>query len=58
MPVPVPVLVLYLAGAAINPGGGVHGARRGQAARAALAGARFGGLPARLLVTATRHLAG
>ena len=52
-----PIDRLYLAGAAITPGGGVHGACGAMAARAALAGARLGGLPRRLLVTTTRHLA-
>ena len=52
-----PIDRLYLASAAITPGGGVHGACGAMAARAALAGARLGGLPRRVLVTATRHLA-
>jgi phytoene dehydrogenase-like protein len=51
-----PVEGLYLAGAAISPGGGVHGACGAAAARAALAGARLGGVPRRALVTATRYL--
>jgi phytoene dehydrogenase-like protein len=51
-----PIEGLYLAGAAISPGGGVHGGCGAVAARAALAGARFGRLPRRLLVRATRHL--
>jgi phytoene dehydrogenase-like protein len=53
-----PVPGLYLASAAISPGGGVHGGCGAQAARAALAGARFGGIPGRLLAGAARHLAG
>lgn len=53
-----PILGLYLAGAATSPGGGVHGACGAMAARAALNGARFGRIPARLLVGADRYLAG
>jgi phytoene dehydrogenase-like protein len=51
-----PVQGLYLAGAATSPGGGVHGACGANAARAALHGARAGGLPARAMVALTRHL--
>jgi phytoene dehydrogenase-like protein len=51
-----PIEGLYLAGAAISPGGGVHGGCGAVAAQAALSGARFGLLPRRLLVRATRHL--
>jgi len=47
---------LYLAGSAAHPGGGVHGAAGHLAAQAALNGARFGGLPSRLLVGANRVL--
>jgi phytoene dehydrogenase-like protein len=48
---------LYLAGAGTHPGGGVHGAAGAQAALAALAGARLGGVPARVLTRAQRWLA-
>lgn len=51
-----PVHGLYLSGAATSPGGGVHGGCGAIAARAALHDARFGGLPGRLLVAASRHL--
>ena len=51
-----PLRGLYLAGAAISPGGGVHGACGAAAARAALHDARFGGLPSRFLVATSRHL--
>jgi len=51
-----PVLGLYLAGAATSPGGGVHGACGANAARAALHGAKAASLPARTMVTLTRHL--
>jgi len=51
-----PVLGLYLSGAATSPGGGVHGACGANAARAALHGARAGGVPARLLVAVSRYL--
>jgi phytoene dehydrogenase-like protein len=47
---------LYLASAAGHPGGGVHGAVGAQAARAAIAGARLDGLPARLISTGLRRL--
>ena len=53
-----PVHGLYLSGAAISPGGGVHGACGAAAARAALHDARLGGLPGRLTVGLTRHLQG
>ena len=51
-----PIEGLYLASAAISPSGGVHGACGAAAARAALHGARLGGLPRRVLVAASRHL--
>jgi phytoene dehydrogenase-like protein len=51
-----PVQGLYLASAAISPGGGVHGACGSIAARAALHDARFGGLPGRTLVGVARYL--
>jgi phytoene dehydrogenase-like protein len=47
---------LYLASAGAHPGGGVHGMAGANAASAALAGARLGGLPARTLVAALRRL--
>jgi len=49
---------LYLAGAGAHPGGGVHGAAGAQAARAALRGARLGGVPGRALTRVQRLLAG
>jgi phytoene dehydrogenase-like protein len=53
-----PIEGLYLAGAAVSPGGGVHGVCGAMAARSAIAGARFGRIPRRLLVTTTRYLSG
>lgn len=53
-----PIEGLYLAGAAIPPGGGVHGGCGAAAARSALAGVRLGRIPRRLLVTATRYVTG
>lgn len=47
---------LYLASAGSHPGGGVHGAAGAQAARAAIAGARAGGLPSRLVSAGLRRL--
>ena len=52
-----PVERLFLAGAGAHPGGGVHGAAGSQAARAALHGARLGGLPGRALSGVQRALA-
>ena len=49
---------LYLAGAGAHPGGGVHGAAGAQAARAALRGARLGGVPGRALTRVQRLLSG
>ncbi len=53
-----PIRGLYLAGAGAPPGGGVHGACGAIAARAAIAGARAGGLPGRVLAAATRRVIG
>ncbi len=51
-----PIAGLYLASAGISPGGGVHGGCGAAAARAALAGARLGGVPGRVISAATRHV--
>jgi phytoene dehydrogenase-like protein len=51
-----PIAGLFLAGAGASPGGGVHGGCGANAARAALQGARLGGLPGRLMVSVVRRL--
>jgi phytoene dehydrogenase-like protein len=53
-----PVDRLYLASAAAHPGGGVHGGPGANAARAALARDRFGGLYAAAIRAAHRQLYG
>jgi phytoene dehydrogenase-like protein len=53
-----PVDRLYLAGSSAHPGGGVHGAPGGNAARAALARARWGGAYKSLIGAANRLVYG